>query len=763
MTKQKSKIKEKGKKQRKYQTGKCRSNYLSDMPSWVDKIEFKPVQNEGVLGNASDALSISVISWNILADSYNSRRSQPSLPVEYQRVVFDKMRRGSLIRKILRSGDSSKDEIAKGKTFQLMPDVWALQEVDMDEILSKHLSGMGYEGIETPRMKIGCGSGGRVDSCGVYYRKDRWTLLDQEVIRLDDLAIMPAKYQDDESKNGKIESVNNNLQGLQRGFLRRNNALLIRLQSKISPETSVVIAATHLFWNPMYEYVKLCQMHYIMVRSKEFLKNENEPFILCGDLNSLPGSTVHAYLTKGVVDAKVVAPWYQESWSDVGLGLDGVAEKISSLNLTNGSKRSEPQKQPNVRYLLDYNLNRLARWFRILGLDAGLEMEEEERLRTKEGKMVIFDRCRLEHRVLITTSNKLVARKDCPPGTYLINPRSLALNLEVVFVHILLTHGVVLEPHKFLSRCVVCNGNICTVHDPSVKIKIFTDHQAPLDMGEDLEVYQCDGCRQGYWWCDRPTSSASRVKIQATRLYQLCLRGGVPVSLPKEVHMFEHVDTEKERCHGWDWSLGGSELLKLKLQVTEWLKDSALSCPIKHLESAYKDDSRFGESLPYTNVTSSFEGTLDYLFFNKQLFTQSERLYVPTTYGELNTEDLPNGHLLPSNVWPSDHLAIGAKLVISSDREDKSASLHVKEPLAPPEMLYCAPTTSTLSVSSSTGQSTAPHELVQRMMQPHPQQRAPQHHPRRCDCGCVPAVLSLFEMAELRKKARLQREAEKAK
>jgi hypothetical protein len=34
-------------------------------------------------------------------------------------------------------------------------------------------------------------------------------------------------------------------------------------------------------------------------------------------------------------------------------------------------------------------------------------------------------------------------------------------------------------------------------------------------------------------------------------------------------------------------------------------------------------------------------------------------------------------------------------------------------------------------------------------------------HAERCPCGCVPAVLSLFEMAELRKQAKLKSAAEK--
>ena len=32
----------------------------------------------------------------------------------------------------------------------------------------------------------------------------------------------------------------------------------------------------------------------------------------------------------------------------------------------------------------------------------------------------------------------------------------------------------------------------------------------------------------------------------------------------------------------------------------------------------------------------------------------------------------------------------------------------------------------------------------------------PSSHPPRCACGCVPNILSMFEMAELRKQARLK-------
>jgi uncharacterized protein with PIN domain len=149
----------------------------------------------------------------------------------------------------------------------------------------------------------------------------------------------------------------------------------------------------------------------------------------------------------------------------------------------------------------------------------------------------IFDRCRTECRTLVTTSSKLLQRKDCPPGTYLLNAKSLS-DLEGAMVHLLLSHGVKLQPVKMLSRCVVCNGSIEQVQDECKIQEIFRLHGAPDTLlNEVMDVFQCIGCSQGYWWCDKPTSSASRVMNQATKLLELCIRGGVPID--EDLGVFE--------------------------------------------------------------------------------------------------------------------------------------------------------------------------------------------------------------------------------
>lgn len=129
------------------------------------------------------------------------------------------------------------------------------------------------------------------------------------------------------------------------------------------------------------------------------------PIILCGDFNSKPGGHVHQYFVNGFINAKSVAPWYnrsrrisfdsddddseeekKEQQQPPSHSDDAAICNISS-SLADVDISVSDNNKPKVRYMLDYTLNRFCRWLRILGLDATLETEEEEKLRTKEGKM----------------------------------------------------------------------------------------------------------------------------------------------------------------------------------------------------------------------------------------------------------------------------------------------------------------------------------------------------------------------------------------
>ena len=91
----------------------------------------------------------------------------------------------------------------------------------------------------------------RVDSCALYYKSDVWTSIEVECISLDDLATLC-------SKNGIFTpSTRASLMETESNFLRKNVALLVRLKH-IETKQEVVVAVAHLFWNPLYQDVKVC-------------------------------------------------------------------------------------------------------------------------------------------------------------------------------------------------------------------------------------------------------------------------------------------------------------------------------------------------------------------------------------------------------------------------------------------------------------------------------------------------------------------------
>jgi uncharacterized protein with PIN domain len=472
----------------------------------------------------------------------------------------------------------------------------------------------------------------------------------------------------------------------------------------------------------------------LLQQAKAFKKIHTEPFILAGDLNSKPHGVTHTYLTRGHVDARLVAPWcrhhhhhHQNKNNKTHVGADHPQEKEDHVSLTataqqqladlslndnikphhdggNGDHdddKASPPPPPPPRYLLDATLNKLCRWLRILGLDVALESDAEEAKRTGDGEMVIFERCRSEGRTLISTSRRLIARRDCPCDTYFISAPYLKTNetLETALVHLLRTHNVQLDATTFLTRCIVCNGHIVEVHEADEKRQILHEYEAPSSLIETgLAVYKCDTCYQGYWWNDMPTSSASRVFSSATHLFERCIRAGVTVKRPDLGVFADVVDVDKLCMEGWDGPQ--NELLRgdHDMSALIWLQSARLECPLP-LRSAYQD----GE-IPFTNVTHDFCDTLDYILYEEAThLSVSAKLYVPTSFDELAdgyTE--PNAHLLPSDVWPSDHLAIGARFDWS-----------------------------------------------------YPNQR--------CGCGCVPNIPGLFEMAALRKEYQEQQKKKKEK
>jgi hypothetical protein len=271
----------------------------------------------------------------------------------------------------------------------------------------------------------------------------------------------------------------------------------------------------------------------------------------------------------------------------------------------------------------------------------------------------------------------------------------------------------------------------------------------------------------------------------ASHLFSLALRAGVPYEGDLGVFNFIDPIEEKEKGHM------AASLSFPRVEAFEWLKCSSLKNKF-NLRSAYsREDDMNSELLPFTNVTRDFVNTLDYIFFEPHHCTLVGRLEVPTSFKRLNYMGIPNGHLLPSNLWPSDHLAIGSAFLLTnsfnSNRKTNNYDFaSIKGSVNSRSVRNSSSMSSVLSLraslrdnASNTSESDTNEPLdfilkngsmgsksslnkgpVLRSASdssslPSPTPFKP--HERSCKCGCVPKdIFSLFEMAEMRKQQRKQ-------
>lgn len=105
------------------------------------------------------------------------------------------------------------------------------------------------------------------------FKKDKFTLVSEHIIRFDEK--IPQKL-----------NFNH--------YLRNNNALILNLKHKVT-NVNIIIANTHLFWNPYNEEIKLLQTAVLLEYLTNNYKNSDNVF-LCGDFNSMPTSNIVHYI-----------------------------------------------------------------------------------------------------------------------------------------------------------------------------------------------------------------------------------------------------------------------------------------------------------------------------------------------------------------------------------------------------------------------------------------------------------------------------------
>ncbi|CAN0899776.1 Carbon catabolite repressor protein 4 homolog 4 [Linum grandiflorum] len=172
----------------------------------------------------------------------------------------------------------------------------------------------GYSSIYIQR------TGQKRDGCGIFYKLDSAELLLEERLEYNDL--IDALGGEDSVDGDKQSSPHGNdsdsvsLPNTSREDRGDPNDPRVRLKRDCvgimaafklkGPSYKIVIVAnTHLYWDPEWADVKLAQAKYLLLRLGKFNKVVSERFecepsvILAGDFNSTPGDKVYQYLVSG--------------------------------------------------------------------------------------------------------------------------------------------------------------------------------------------------------------------------------------------------------------------------------------------------------------------------------------------------------------------------------------------------------------------------------------------------------------------------------
>jgi CCR4-NOT transcription complex subunit 6 len=260
-----------------------------------------------------------VLSWNILCE-------KAATPQQYGYTPS-----GAL------SWDFRKENILQEIQSQ-DTDFVCLQEVDMEtfkEFLSMKLAYNGYKGafFQRPRHKTMSEKDAKaVDGCATFWKHDKYILLDKQVIDIANIAINRPDMKNQSDIFNRV--------------MPRDHIAVVALFENRLTGSRLIIANTHLFWDPAYADVKLIQIAIVLENvnkltekyarwppckdkktyaltdenaepesppdppqepapSMEYSSNTQVPLLVCGDFNSTPDSTIYQLLSTGSVSKDI--------------------------------------------------------------------------------------------------------------------------------------------------------------------------------------------------------------------------------------------------------------------------------------------------------------------------------------------------------------------------------------------------------------------------------------------------------------------------
>ncbi|KNA23711.1 hypothetical protein SOVF_022520 isoform A [Spinacia oleracea] len=256
--------------------------------------KFVPVEQSEITSiSSSEAFKFSVISYNILAQVFVKSSYFPHSPKPCLRWKA----RSQAVSTVLGSFGA---------------DFLCIQELDeYDSFYRDNMKQLGYSSIYIQR------SGKKRDGCGIFYKQASAELVLQENIEYNDLV----KTIDGETNSSVTDSAvsvdgeETEEKGTEndrgdpndpRVRLKRDCVgIMAAFRLKNPSQHLIIIANTHIYWDPKWADVKLAQAKYLLARLDQFKTLVSENFeripsvIVTGDFNSTPGDQVYNYLISG--------------------------------------------------------------------------------------------------------------------------------------------------------------------------------------------------------------------------------------------------------------------------------------------------------------------------------------------------------------------------------------------------------------------------------------------------------------------------------
>lgn len=212
-------------------------------------------------------------------------------------------------------------------------------------------------------------TGQKRDGCGIFYKHDSAEMILQDTIDYNDLvnSIQDGALSDNvrsdaqasENKDAKLKDGSTQKVPQDRGDpndpcvrLKRDCVgIMAAFKLKDSHNHIVIVANTHIYWDPEWEDVKLAQAKYLLLRLAQFKALVSERFkcasslIVAGDFNSTPGDKVYECLVSGNL------------LSSSGTTAEQLEDAPIPLRSAYGSTRGEPKFTnctPDFTDTLDY-------------------------------------------------------------------------------------------------------------------------------------------------------------------------------------------------------------------------------------------------------------------------------------------------------------------------------------------------------------------------------------------------------------------------